>query len=287
MSAVVLVTGASSGIGEATALRAAARGDHVALLARREDELRRVADACDRAGAASTLVLPTDVADDAAVAGAVRRVVAELGRIDVTVGDAGVIAFGDLGSVPVEVFDQVIITNVLGQANLARHVLPQLREQGGGTLVLVGSVLGHLAVPGMTPYVVSKWGVRALHRQLRLETRGERHVRVAYVAPAGVDTPIYARGGNWSGTRWRPPPPVMAPDVVAEKILEVADGTRRRSQVGAFNDVMRLGFSLTPRVYDVLVGPLSRRVIRHGRVADAPGNVIEPTSDAGDRGARG
>ena len=196
MSAVVLVTGASSGIGEATALRAAARGDHVALLARREDERRRVADACERAGAASTLVLPADIADDAAAAGAVRRVVAELGRIDVTVGDAGVIAFGDLGSVPVEVFDQVIVTNVLGQANLARRVLPQLREPGGGT--------------------------------------------------------------------------------------------RRRSQVGAFDDVMRLGFSLTPRVYDVLVGPLSRRVIRHGRVADAPGNVIEPTPDVGasDRGAR-
>ena len=281
MTAVVLVTGASSGIGEATALRAAARGDHVALLARREAELTRVAESCQRAGAASTLVLPVDVADDSAVEAAVDRVVSTLGRLDVAVGDAGVIAFGDLGSVPVEVFDRVVVTNVLGQANLARHVLPHLREQGAGSIVLVGSVLGHLAVPGMTPYIVSKWGVRALHRQLQLETRDARGVRVGYVAPAGVDTPVYARGGNWSGTRWRPPPPVMQPDVVAEAILDVADGNRRRSQVGSLNDVMRLGFSLAPRVYDVLVGPLSRRVIRHGRADDSPGNVIEPGPGSG------
>ena len=131
-SRVVLVTGASSGIGEAVCLAAAARGDHVVLLARGRGALERVAERCDGLGAASTLVVPADVGDDAAVSAAVSAAVARHGRLDVVVSCAGVVAYGSLAEVPADVFDGVITTNVLGPVNLARHVLPVLREQDAG-----------------------------------------------------------------------------------------------------------------------------------------------------------
>ena len=173
------------------------RGDHVVLLARGARALTRVADACQARGAASTLALPTDVRDDTAVREAVADAVAEHGRLDVVVGNAGVVAYGRLEEVPVEVFDGVLETNLHGSVNLARHVLPVLRAQRSGALVLVGSLIGHLAVPDMSAYVLSKWGVRALVRQLRVDNRDRPGLRIGYVAPGGVDTPIYAQAATY------------------------------------------------------------------------------------------
>ena len=274
---VVLVTGASSGIGEATAHAAAVRGDHVALLARGAGSLQRVAADCVRLGAATAVAHAVDVADHTSVESAVSAVLAEHGRIDVAVANAGVVAYGRFEDVPAHVFEAVLRTNVLGVANVARSVLPAMRRQKAGSLVVVGSVIGHLAVPDMAAYVVSKWGVRALARQLRLETRGAEGVRVAYVAPGGVDTPIYVQAANYGEAVGRPPMPVTTPEKVATRILAHADGGAIRSQVGLANDVMRFGFTTLPWVYDALVTPLFRVVAqdRTRRPAHGPGNVLE------------
>ena len=253
---VLLVTGASSGIGRATALAAAARGDHLVLVARGEGPLAAVGEACAAAGAGSVQVRPTDVADDADVASCVAEVLARHGRIDAVVNSAGVVAYGRTEEVPVEVFDQVVRTNLLGSVNLARHVLPGMRERGSGSFVQIGSVIGHLAVPTMTAYAVSKWGVRALARQLQVENRDRPGVHVSYVAPGGVDTPIYLQAANYHGVVGRPPPPVVTPERVAAVVLHRLDHPRHRTQVGPANGLMRLGFSALPGVYDALVGPL-------------------------------
>ncbi len=273
---MVLVTGASSGIGEATARAAAARGDHVVLVARGALSLARVADLCTEAGAASTLCLPADVADDAAVKAVVDAVVAEHGRLDVVVSNAGVVAYGRLQDVPVEVFDGVLETNLHGPANLARHVLPVLRSQDKGSLVLVGSVIGHLAVPDMSAYTVSKWGVRALVRQLRVDNRDRPGLRIGYVAPGGVDTPIYEQAATYGDSVGRPPLPVASPEVVARRILAVAEGGWHRSQFGVANDLMRFGFTALPLAYDILVGPLFKIVAQDlvSPVVRGPGNVL-------------
>ena len=253
---VLVVTGASSGIGLAVAQQAAAAGDHVVLVARDETSLDLAAKECERAGAASTTVLPTDVGDDAAVQRCVAQVLDRHGRIDAVVNSAGVVAYGKAEEVPAEVFDGVLRTNLAGSMNVARHVLPVLREQGQGSLVLVGSVIGHIAAPGMTAYAVSKWGVRALARQLQIENRDARGVNVSYVAPGGVVTPIYEQAGNYAGWAGRPPPPAVSPDRVAKVIHDRLDDPRKRTQVGPANDFMRFGFSALPGLYDVLVGPL-------------------------------
>lgn len=278
---VVVATGATSGIGLATALQAADEGDAVVLVARSTERLEEVADDCRARGAADVLVVPTDIGDDAAVASLVSQVVDRFGRIDAVVNSAGVVTYGRTEDVPAEVFDGVLRANVSGSANVARHVIPVLREQGNGTLVLIGSVIGHIAVPGMTPYAVSKWAVRALARQLQLENR-DRPGMVAYVAPGGVDTPIYLQAANYSGFVGRPPPPVVSPEKVARKALQLTRhpraGASGRAQVGLANDVMRLGFSLLPGVFDRLVGPLVPLASkdRTESVLPTAGNVLEP-----------
>ncbi len=253
---VVVVTGASSGIGLAVAQQAGAEGDHVILVARDEASLDLAAKECERAGAASTLVIPTDVGDDDAVRRCVAQVLDRHGRIDAVVNSAGVVAYGRAEEVPREVFDGVLQTNLVGSMNVARHVLPVLREQRRGSLVLVGSVIGHIAAPLMTPYAVSKWGVRALARQLQIENRDAGGVHISYVAPGGVVTPIYEQAGNYAGWAGRPPPPAVSPERVAKVIHDRLDAPRKRTQVGPANGVMRFGFSALPGLYDVLVGPM-------------------------------
>jgi NAD(P)-dependent dehydrogenase (short-subunit alcohol dehydrogenase family) len=275
---VLLVTGASSGIGRAVALGAARTGAHVVLVAREAEALEVVAEECRALGTGGASVEVADVGDDDEVGRTVRAVLDREGRLDAVVNAAGVVAYGPLPSVPVEVFDGVIRTNLLGTANIARHVLPHFREQGRGHLVLVGSVLGHLAVPGMTAYIVSKWGVRALARQLVLENRDLAHVHVSCVSPGAVDTPVYESAANYLGLQGRPPPPVSSPEHVARAVLRLLERPRDRRQVGVANNLMRAGFSFLPGVYDVLVGPIFgvAGVDRTTPVLPGPGRVLDP-----------
>jgi NAD(P)-dependent dehydrogenase (short-subunit alcohol dehydrogenase family) len=281
--AVVLVTGASSGIGRATALAAAERGDDLVLVARSRGTLEQVATDCRLRGAGSVGVHALDVADDDAVARLVEEVLVQHDRIDTVVHAAGVVAYGRVEQVPADVFDRVIRTNLLGSAAVARHVVPVLREQGAGSLVLVGSVIGHITVPGMAAYAVSKHGVRALAAHLRLENRDLPGVRIAYAAPGGVDTPIYQQAATYAGFVGRPPPPVFSPELTARQLLRRAEH-RLPAQLNPANDVIRLGATFLPWVYDRLVGPLFG-VIATDLTRPTPpttGNVLAP-SPAGNR----
>jgi NAD(P)-dependent dehydrogenase (short-subunit alcohol dehydrogenase family) len=278
---VLVVTGASSGIGRSVALQASEVGDHLVLVARDEGSLKQVADECVVAGAASTTVLPTDVGDDQQVAATVNRTLDRHGRIDGVAHVAGVVAYGRVEDVPPEVFEGVMRTNLLGSANLARHVVPVLRKQERGALVLVGSVVGHLTVPEMSAYVVSKWGVRSLAHHLQLENRDIGEVSISYVAPGGVLTPIYEQAANYSGWAGRPPPPVDEPAKIARVIIERMDHPRKRTQVGLANDIMRFGFTFMPGVYDTLVGPLVGLATKDltRSAPPGPGNVLSSHPD--------
>lgn len=264
-SRTVLVTGASSGIGRATAIQAAAAGDHVALLARRKEKLEEVAEECAAAGAAGTTIVAADVADDGAVAEAVAEVVRTTGRLDAVLHCAGVVSYGRTEDTTPEDFDSVVSTNLLGAANVARHVVPVLREQGEGTLVLVGSLLGHINVPEMTPYVVSKWGVRALARQLHIENLDRPGVRIVHVAPGSVDTPIYGSALDSAGGVNTPPPPTISPERAARAVLRHAHGRHapvRSVQTAWSNYALMAAFNLAPAIWDRTVGPAFELVSR-------------------------
>jgi len=261
----------------------------VVLVARGEEALLATADECRHAGAASALVVVADVGDDRAVAGCVAEALRAHGSIDVVLHCAGVVAYGRTEDVPVEVFDGVLRTNLTGSVNVARHVVPVLRRQGRGSLMYIGSVIGHIGVPMMSAYVLSKWGVRALARQLKLENRDLANVHIGYLAPGGVDTPIYVQAASYVGSPGRPPPPVASAERVARIALARAGRSHARHQVGLFNHVMRFGFTALPGLFNALVGPLFEiaAMDRTERRPPGPGNVLMPQSANAVRGDQG
>lgn len=277
MSRVVVVTGATSGIGRAAAREFAGRGDRLVLAARSPESLAEVRRECRDAGAGRVRTVPTDVTDPDALDALADTAVREFGRIDVWVHTAAVMAYGRFEELPAEVFDRVVRTDLLGAAGVVRVALRRFRAAGGGTLILTGSVLGHVTAPYMSGYVTSKWGLQGLVRTVQQEARELPGVHVCLVTPGSVDTPVYQRAANYLGRAGRPPLPVTTPQRVARAVARCADRPRREVSVGRVNLLMRGGFILLPGVYDALVGPLMRRGGLTGQsVAPHDGVVFAP-----------
>lgn len=272
-SRVVVLTGASSGIGRAAALAFAARGDRLVLAARGRADLQSVAAACG----GDPLIVPTDITDGDQVDELVEAAVERFGRIDVWADSAAVMAYGRFEDVPAHVFDRVVTTDLLGTAHIARSALRQFRVQGHGTLILCSSLLAHITAPYMSAYCTAKWGLRGLTRTLRQETRDAPDIHVCTVTPGSVDTPIYTSAANYAGFVGRPPPPVDTAERMAGAIVGLADRPRAEVSVGLANRFAELGFTLLPPVYDVLVGPMMRRLgLSRERIAPHTGNVYAP-----------
>jgi NAD(P)-dependent dehydrogenase (short-subunit alcohol dehydrogenase family) len=276
-SEAVLITGASSGIGRATALELAGRGARLVLVARGEESLDDTADEARAAGAAEVLVHPADVTDEEAIRRAVDAAVGAFGRLDSVVHAAQVMAYGTIEELPREVFETVVDTAVHGTAVIARVVLPLFREQGAGHLVVVNSLLGQVATPLMGSYVAAKWGQLGLVRVLQQEIRDAPGVEVSILQPGGVDTPIYYQAASWTGSTGRPPAPVYSAQRLGRRVVALLDRPRRQVQAGLFNPLITAGFRLVPGIFDFLVGPLLQRMaIADDDVPPTAGNVFEP-----------
>ncbi len=277
---VVLITGASSGIGRASAIRFAGQGARLVLLSRSPEALAEVQAECVRAGAGDILIAVADVGRHEQVESALARALETFGAVDVCVHAAAVAAYGRLEDIPVEVFDRVIDTNIKGTVHVSRVVLEHFRDREMGTLILVGSVLGRISAPFMSPYGVSKWAIRGLARTLKLEAHDLPHVHVCEVWPGGVNTPVYQQSANYAGRVGRPPPPVVTPERVAAAIDRVVRRPRARTGVGWANPLMIFGFGALPGVYDALVVPMMKRLgISREPVDPHPGNVFAPQPD--------
>ncbi len=181
-----LVTGASSGIGEATALALAAQGAKVAVCARRRDRLdalvSRIAD-----GGGAALALECDVADKAQVSRAVAAVQKKWGRLDVLVNSAGVAALGPILDADTEGWWQTLEVNVLGLMYMVHAALPLMKAQGRGHIVNISSTASRVAPSGMGVYAASKWAVNAFSESLRQEAAAYK-VRVTTIEPGMVAT---------------------------------------------------------------------------------------------------
>ncbi|SFL10624.1 SDR family NAD(P)-dependent oxidoreductase [Geodermatophilus ruber] len=284
---VVLVTGASSGIGRATVHTVAGRGDRLVLVARGREALEETAAEARAAGAADVLVRPADVADAEALQGTVDTAVERFGRLDVVVHAAQTMAYGRIEDVPRRVFEAVVDTGLHGTANVARAVLPIFRRQGAGHLVVVSSLLASVTAPLMGTYAAAKWGQLGLVRTLQQEVRDVPGVHVSAVAPGGVNTPIYHQAGTWAGSTGRPPPPVYSAARVARAVVARLDRPRRLVQSGVANPLVIGAFRLLPAVYDALVGPLFRALALAGDGAPpSEGNVFASRSEGNRRDGR-
>ncbi|WP_068183969.1 SDR family NAD(P)-dependent oxidoreductase [Mycobacterium sp. UM_CSW] len=193
---VALVTGSSSGIGAATAKALAAEGAAVALLARRADRLADLKAEIESAGG-TALVVTADVTDAEGVSAAVQRTVAELGRLDTVVNNAGLMRSGPATEASLQDWDDMVAVNVQGVLYVTRAVLPHLVEAAGNSprgvadLVTISSTGGWVARPNTAVYSLTKFGVNAFSEGIRQELL-ENRVRVGVVAPGTVDTEIFS-----------------------------------------------------------------------------------------------
>lgn len=273
---VVVITGASSGIGRATALAFARRQATVVLAARRERPLRELATECERLGGRA-LAVPTDMTDEVAVQTLARRAVDRFGRIDVWINNAAVTLLSRFEESPPDAYRRVIETNLFGYIYGARAALPRFREQGSGILINNISVFGAIGGPYESAYVTAKFGIRGLSQSLRQELRDAPDIHVCTVLPESVDTPLFQHAANYTGRAVKPLSPVIAAEKVAGVMLDLVEEPRREVMVGAGGRLLTLFHTLAPSLTERAMAALVER--DHFQDRSAPptmGNLFEP-----------
>lgn len=278
---VVVITGASSGIGRATALAFARKRARLVLAARRSEALESLAEECRKRGA-EALVVPTDVVDAASMDRLAAKSIEAFGRIDVWVNNAAVAVFGAFLDVPLSDYQRVLDVNVMGYVRGARAVLPHFRARGSGTLVNVSSIEAVIAQPYGTAYAISKAAERALGVSLRSELRleGRTGIHVCTVLPAAIDTPIYQQAANYTGYKVRPIPPVYAPQRVARTIVKLAQKPRREATVGPTGRLLLLKHKAVPGVIEAATARVvdKTHLSRRHTTAASSGNLYRPST---------
>ncbi len=212
---VCVVTGASSGIGAATARRLAGAGATVVLAARRQQRLDELVSEIEGAGGRA-LAIEVDVTNEEQARGLIERANSELGRVDVLVNNAGVMLLGPIQGADTEEWRRMVEVNLLGLFYCTHAALPVMRDQGGGHIVNVSSVAGRTASLGVAVYNATKWALRGFNESWREELYPKR-IKVAYVAPGFVITEFGQRkpGENESSKEWAMMPQDVAHHVAA------------------------------------------------------------------------
>lgn len=282
---VIVITGASSGIGLVAAYAFAGRGDAIVLAARRKQALEEAAAECRRRGG-EALAVPTDVTSADAVDELAERATEAFGRIDVWVNNAGVTAFGRIEDVPIELYHRVFETNVFGCVHGMRAALPRFRSQGYGIIINVASMIAHMPQPLASAYVGSKFAVRAISESARMELALEdaAGVHVCTVMPASTDTPLFASAANHSGRAVKPMNPVYPAEEVAAVILDVADRPRPSAYAGGAGHVMAIVHEALHPIAPLAIERQIATMIDRDHFQDRPeaasdGNLLAPTAE--------
>jgi NAD(P)-dependent dehydrogenase (short-subunit alcohol dehydrogenase family) len=274
---IIVITGASSGIGRATAIAAGKQGASVALLARSMDALLDAAGEVERAGGRA-LTIATDVSDFAQVRHAAERTIETFGRIDAWVNNAAVYAVVPFEHMTPEEFERVIQVNFLGTVFGAKAVLPHFIERGEGALINVSSVVATRSAPLISAYCASKHAIKGFTESLQLEmAHNHPGISVVHILPASMNTPLFTHALARIGSKPRPFPPIYDPHLVADVILDSIQHPKRDIFVGSGRS-MAMTEGIAPTVLDraMLTGGAAFRIQQSDQPDDEMNNLFAP-----------
>ncbi len=283
----VVITGASAGIGRATAIEFARHGWNVGLIARGRDGLEGARADVVRAGG-EALVLPADTADFEALKSAADRAVAEWGAIDVWVNCAMVTVYSPVREMRPEEYRRVTEVTYLGYVHGTLAALEHMRPRNAGTIVQVGSALAFHGIPLQSAYCAAKFAIRGFTESLRTELLEEHsHVRVTMVHMPSVNTPQFLWARSRLARRPQPVPPIFQPEAVAPAIYKAARTAPRQLLVGRSTVETVFGNALAPGLLDRIMAKAAGKGQKSNVAAkpNRPDNLYQPVD--GDFSAHG
>jgi len=273
MTTRVVISGASAGIGRATAWRMAEQGAELVLVARSRESLEQVAREVEERGG-RPIACAADTSDGPGLAQALEGPGASLGGVDVVIAGAAAVAWGPFADMTAEDFDRTVAVTFTGTVNLVRALLPEVRRSHG-SIVIVGSVAGEMPVPDMAPYVAAKHALRGFANSLALELRREGSgVAVTHVKPGPVSTALWEQSTSAGGDQLRMPPLSYRLEAVVDEIARAVDRPGGEVTVGAAARAQVLAFGLARPLYEAAAVRLSR-LAATGSPAARPGALWE------------